>query len=375
MGDRKKVLIYAGSDFTSLQALNELVPYFVKQGVEPIMVFPDVPTFENPNAYSEEMQEFAFFDRDLFQNVMRDCLNDPKYKIITASNGDPKEGICYTPEQLEIFYGYQGARSVTLKDVNSPEHVAYVKNDKNIIAGVSIRCLQIFHQDIIDAHRGPKNLPGPGRGFLLNVHPGMLPQFRGLLPVFQAASAGEEVTTYTVHGIEQHSKDENVIDRGTVYEEQRVSYHQKQGVLMHMHNNVDAIVAPLRTVMDGIIQNGLPPGVRETLYEDTGKYFSFPSPEEIFDFKHNKKGVFIGDYDKVIKAMVKSCTNGSSEPLRLALTDLMHTAVQEEFGTSEQRRQKRIDLSRKIAGLGPANSNESPEQTTSDFSLKHVGYR
>lgn len=333
MVDRKKILLYAGSDFSTLLTLNKLIPSLVDDGIEPIMVFPSVQPSTNENAMSAEMKEFSFFDRGLVQNTVIPFMNSNE--IITAVGKDKKtklkEHLVYTPQQLCKHYSKEGVQAYSLNDVNSSEHLSYIQGDEKIIGGISIRCLQIFDQPIIDAHSSSKELPNNKNGFLWNVHPGQLPNYRGLMPLFRAAAENNKIMTWTLHAIEDSS-----IDTGTVYAEVHQSVKKDKSMLWHYAANAENVSAMVLKNVGDVLNHGAPLTQR-TQDKSEGAYYSYPSTAEIKIFKQEEK-VWVGHHDEESRYIANAFANSSR--LRSALNAVISEAVEKEFPTTKISHQK-----------------------------------
>lgn len=73
-------------------------------------------------------------------------------------------------------------------------------------AGISIRCYQKFGSEIISFfNRGARN-------FLWNLHPGILPRYRGVMTLFRAMFDGEGETSYSLHVVNENWDDGPLID-------------------------------------------------------------------------------------------------------------------------------------------------------------------
>jgi methionyl-tRNA formyltransferase len=80
---------------------------------------------------------------------------------------------------------------IKVEDVNDPSFVQSIRDNEDIIGGVSVRFLQVFERDIIHALLE--------RGFLWNLHSGLLPEYKGLLTPYRAIENGEKTYGLTLH--------------------------------------------------------------------------------------------------------------------------------------------------------------------------------
>ena len=116
----------------------------------------------------------------------------------------------------------------------------------------------------------------PPRG-VLNLHSGLLPQYRGVIATFRALLNGDDEIGCTLHWIDTPS-----IDAGAVIEMPRVTVDRTRSLLWH----VLALYAP---GMDAMARAALAlesgrtlPATRQP--PDAGAYYSFPSDDDVARF-------------------------------------------------------------------------------------------
>jgi methionyl-tRNA formyltransferase len=76
-------------------------------------------------------------------------------------------------------------------DINASSFVEELAVN-NVKGGISIRCYQMFKSDIIAHFNDNKG------GFLWNLHPGIFPQYRGVMTLIRAMNNGEKQTSYSL---------------------------------------------------------------------------------------------------------------------------------------------------------------------------------
>lgn len=331
-----KILLYSGSSYSTLLRLNRLIPGLVDMGVQPIMIFPDVLPSKNPDAYSDEMKDFAFYDRTLMNDVVIPYMNNQDRPILTVE-GKPKKGICYSPKHLCEIYKAASVQAFTVDDVNSEAHVEFVDGMDGVIGGICDRGLQIFQQPIIDAF-SRKEIIGTeknGGGFLWNLHPGRLPDDRGLLPVFRAASKKQQTFDITLHGIVDPT-----IDTGPIYGATPITIDPEKSILAHYSDeaHVAAGVALVFKNVADVLKYGKP---LSTVVQDPteGNEYSYPSPQDIKDFK-DAGGIWMDQPTKEWHPLASAFANGSEH--REGLRAAMKSAVNEHLGKPVTRSMPRV---------------------------------
>lgn len=95
------------------------------------------------------------------------------------------------------------------KNINTPEFIDKMRTLKPELF-ISIFCNQIFKHDILSI---PKN-------GTINLHPALLPSYRGLSPTFWVLANGEKSTGITVHRV-----DSEAIDAGQILAQTRIPIH------------------------------------------------------------------------------------------------------------------------------------------------------
>jgi len=87
------------------------------------------------------------------------------------------------------------------KDINDDEFLAFIQSKLKPDVIVSIGCEQIFEKGIL-------GLPGLG---CINVHPSLLPKYRGPSPLFWVLANGESETGVTVHYMDEKVDNGDII--------------------------------------------------------------------------------------------------------------------------------------------------------------------
>jgi methionyl-tRNA formyltransferase len=132
---------------------------------------------------------------------------------------------------------------------------------------VSIRFGKIF---------GGEALSIPQHG-LLNLHSGLLPQYRGVLATFRALMNGDDQIGCTLHWI-----DSPEIDRGEILATARVPVNREHSLLRHIASlyapGADLIAEAIEQLKTGQRPRG------QAQDPDQGAYFSFPNDQDLIDF-------------------------------------------------------------------------------------------
>jgi methionyl-tRNA formyltransferase len=154
---------------------------------------------------------------------------------------------------------------VACNDIKSAKSIAYFQSLELDLV-LSVRFGKIFGEQFIA-------LPSQG---ILNLHSGLLPNYRGVLASFRALQHGDKNLTATLHWI-----DSATIDTGKIIGFSSVVIQPEKSVLSHILSLYPAsLPLTLRTIQQIIEgkKSQIP-----SLPNEGGAYFSFPSAEEIQD--------------------------------------------------------------------------------------------
>ena len=138
---------------------------------------------------------------------------------------------------------------------------------------VSISASQIFRKDILA-------LPRLG---CINVHSGMLPKYRGMLPSFWVLANGEKETGVTVHYMDDKLDSGDILLQRTI----PIEPHETQHTLLGKTKQAGA-----ELVLEAL--DLLEQGRAERKPNDASQatYFTFPTPEDVRKFRKAGKRFF-----------------------------------------------------------------------------------
>ncbi len=158
-----------------------------------------------------------------------------------------------------------GVRLLEPGDINAPEEVSRMQDLAPDLI-VSVSCPQIF---------GPALLAIPSIG-CVNLHSGLLPNYRGVLPTFWALANGEPETGVTLYFMNEG------IDDGAIIAQRRVTIDEHE-TLRSLIRRCKVIGADLVLETVERLRSG-PVDTSENRSEE-GSYFSFPSRSDVLRFK------------------------------------------------------------------------------------------
>ena len=117
-----------------------------------------------------------------FENIVRTCRSD---EVVLMIHNKKKCGAAKRADKLGIPHSYIESTD----EINMIRLIQAWNVDLVILAG----WMRIVTKDFIDAFRGR----------IINVHPSLLPKYKGLHAIEQAMEAGETETGATVHYVNE----------------------------------------------------------------------------------------------------------------------------------------------------------------------------
>lgn len=210
---------------------------------------------------------------ELLQFLERDLINDCEFPLI-----DGEKNTALTKyKTFNQAADFLQTSIMEFPNINDAVGVEYVKS-LNLDLIVSIRFGQIFQSPII-------TLPRLG---IINLHSGILPDYRGVLATFWALLNGEENIGCTLHYIT-----DNTIDTGPIIGIHRLPADTKKTLLCH---TASLYKGGCEMVCDTILKLSLNNSIPTTLQLTTeGAYYSYPSHTDISAFLSKGYKLFSSD--------------------------------------------------------------------------------
>jgi folate-dependent phosphoribosylglycinamide formyltransferase PurN len=149
----------------------------------------------------------------------------------------------------------------------------HVSDDINhmVVSGlVRERQIDLIVTCFFDQILGAELIKAPRRG-CLNMHPGLLPECRGVFPEFHVAAGNGSTFGITIHCI-----DDATIDTGRIVVKKPVDIKSETSML----NIGRKLLAEGVAVLDGVLAR-LDNHLASTVQQGTGAYYSFPSRADI----------------------------------------------------------------------------------------------
>lgn len=243
------ITILANQDIASNYALNMLLPLLTGHNIHLYLSSAVGGNGSKP----EPLLRLKFFEQTFFNECLSARMN--KHESNRSLYKNFQQLACFLSEPASI-----------LNHINSVESVNKIKHTAPDLI-ISIRYGVILKDDVIA-------LPKFG---IINLHSGLLPQYRGVMASFWALLNNEPCIGCTLHFI-----DDSSIDTGRIVATTRLEVNHKCSYLWHVLNlYVDGVQKIAETVE--LIRQQQP--IDYYPQGNSGKYYSFPSEQDLLDFE------------------------------------------------------------------------------------------
>jgi methionyl-tRNA formyltransferase len=231
------------------------------------------------SAASRALEPLAFLEQDFFNN-----------HVFPAVERTPPSGRDLTFAEFERVHGIP-VRS--LASARSPEALDALRAVRADLF-LSVRFGHILREEAISI---------PPRG-VLNLHSGLLPQYRGVIATFRALLNGDDEIGCTLHWIDSPS-----IDAGAIIEMPRVTVDRTRSLLWHIlalyAPGMDAMARAVLALEDGRALPSAPQAPGE------GAYYSFPTDGDVARFTADGWRLFGRDD---VEALLERFAPGAGRP-------------------------------------------------------------
>lgn len=249
-GAAMRIVFLVNRDIESNYILNLLLPELHRHTVG---IFLSERVGASSGVRARMLGQLAFIEQDLFGELVFPLIE------LTSPGGGRYAGF----SELSRRFGIPLQVLSTLKDSAALQQLHDMRAD----LFVSIRFGLILDVNVL-------GIPQCG---CLNLHSGLLPQYRGVLATFRALLNGDDEIGCTLHWIDSPS-----IDRGAVIDKARRPVVKDRSLFWHILSlyplGADLILSAIRRLEDGA------PVVGEPQDATAGAYYSFPSEDDLTRF-------------------------------------------------------------------------------------------
>jgi len=267
----KKVALYVCDDLVGLLMLNKIVPEMKRLGLEPVIF--NTGTHNNKKFKHPSPSIVSAFNVRVLEGVI----------IPFLENGGVK-GPNLTYKQLAKKHGVQYRE---IEDVNDSAVAKEIAADADYVGAVSVRLLQVFDSNMIEIFSK--------KGFMWNLHSGLLPDYKGLLTPYRAIENGAREYGLTLHEMAAG------IDQGGIVAKGELPLDRQRPVLDLYLDTVDVAGAMMTDALARVVTGDIPAG---TPQPQPGAYYSNPTADEFKGYV--EKGVFYVDPERTLQRIVDS---------------------------------------------------------------------
>jgi methionyl-tRNA formyltransferase len=242
------IILLANNDLASNYAINLLLPYIKDHQINLFLSTSVGGNTQKP----KELARLKFFEQDLFNLLISANLNLPKNRKSSAMSFVQMDELLNQPHEV-------------LNEINSNQSIEKIKllNPELIVC---IRYGVILKDDIIKI---PKN-------GVINLHSGLLPDYRGVMASFWAMLNQEKIIGTTLHYI-----DDSSIDSGRVIANSYFNVVKGKPYLWHVLSLYDEGVKMIAKTVKKI---NAKKQFKVFNQESTGSYYTFPTVIELQQF-------------------------------------------------------------------------------------------
>lgn len=254
-GPRGKMALFVCDDLVGPELASRLVPFLLALDIEPVLY--DTRDKRNRKFATPPPEEVRFYSAGLHRQAIVPFFEGTEPAL--TPDGQPVEGLTYIYPHLAEVYGLEYH---TVDDVNDRSFVEQIARDEALIGGLSARFLQIFETDILRVFQD--------KGFMWNLHSGLLPVYKGLLIPFWAAANGETEYGWTLHRIDRQ------IDTGDILDREIVALDPQASILAAYRSVIPSAVSMATDALRRHLQVGPLAGTPQTEREKRS-YFQYPT--------------------------------------------------------------------------------------------------
>lgn len=249
-----RITILANHDLPSNHALNLLTESLSGHD---LTIFLSDRVGKRLDTRTSGLRDLEFFEQSLFTQLIFPLLNDKNHHLLSFRGLGTRIG----------------KPILVLNRINAGQDFDALRNSKPDLI-VSLRYGGILKSEVIA-------MPNSG---VINLHSGLLPEYRGVMPTFRALQAGEVTIGTTLHYITDAS-----IDTGPVIGTTALDVNPDKSYLWHVLNLYPDGCKMLAASIDTISNKGSVDAVKQAA---GGNYYSFPTAEELRLFERTNHKLF-----------------------------------------------------------------------------------
>ncbi len=256
-----KIAFFVGSDLTSHIVLQDTLRILQSKGIKSEVFFPIHRINNKKMPY--ELQILAKYERGCLNEIIYPTLEDDLINSTLDS-----QYVC--PAHFKDRFGVV---ATNISDINAISFKSRIFHEFNVV--ISIRCYQKFDLDYIEHFKSQNK-------FIWNLHPGDLPNYRGVMTCVRAMHNAEKFHTYTLHEMNTEW------DAGPIIAKMPIKLNRGVSMLQNMCNLSVTGSKIIENVINMLL-NG------ELINQDIQKahrYYSFPDTQDFQKYKQNNISLY-----------------------------------------------------------------------------------
>lgn len=253
----KEVVFFVGSDITSHLIAYELAHIMQDKGVSVLLCF---VRHSAKKAQPEAIEELALHERRILNECVYPYLKNAN--TLETSKGHVRwssQAVNLCPRISEKF----------IDNVNDSCFIDELKG-MSIDLGLSIRCYQKFSQEFIDVFSK--------ENYLWNLHPGILPKYRGVMTLVRAMQNNDREFGYSLHKINADWDAGDIIN----IKSKPIDYSHSM-----LHELVCSYQLGVATALP-YIEKALAGEVVDSEAQVDASYYTFPTEKELEYYKERR---------------------------------------------------------------------------------------
>ncbi len=287
----KKVALIVGHNVSGLLIANDLIPQMKQRSLEPVLYMAKYDINEEkalPATRGLYHYESTILRETVYPLLeQEESIEELKATFARQSNGNGRQyKHAYTPKQLSQIHNIEYEE---IDDVNAPDFVQKIKESQSLLGALSVRNYQIFKDETIKAFNKD------GKGFLWNLHPGLLPQYRGIIAPLRAMAEEDDEHGWSLHVIDKG------IDTGPLICQKTIELDYSATVFEQYLNLVPLCQSFVVDQIKTFQRQGRPPSL-QLQKDDKAHYYSYPTKQEMHWYE--KAGIRLFDTGHMIQTLV-----------------------------------------------------------------------
>jgi methionyl-tRNA formyltransferase len=291
-----RVALFLGSDITAHSIANAVVPELLDRGHSVTLFLTHGHAKKNA---PEQLRELFFCEHTLLQSYGYPYLD----RHLRPHPQHANSPACWA--------GLDRVRVLTVPDVNDAGFIAALDDHKPHVS-VSLRCYQKFGGPIIE------RLGHGDDSYLLNLHPGLLPRYRGVMTVLRSMQEGAREAGFTLHHIEPE------FDTGAIVSQAIYPLDYDLPVLDNMAQRYQRGADLVLDAVDRMASDRPLGGVPQD--GDDARYYSYATADDLAELR--ERGIHLYHAESVVETICDIFGSHLTRPagLRRELTTALHSA-------------------------------------------------